>query len=439
MLTRKTSGQFSRTNDGEEVKIAGWVYQVRDLGKIVFVLIQDRDGIMQVVFREDLAEQARSLNLQDVIEADGIVRAIAPGTIKDDRIAQEFEILGSKLLIISKAATPLPIPISDDLVLSTTGLDTRLDHRTLDLRRKQVRAIFKVQESIVRAFREFLTANDFIEIHSPKVVATGTEGGTELFKVAYFDDTAYLAQSPQFYKQMLVGAGFERVFEVAPVFRAEPHKTVRHLNEYLSLDYEMGFIKSLDDVIDLENALLQYMFGKLHDEHEEIVIKQYHSTIPVVPNRIPKISFKEVFEILEKVEGDDLSPQDEKNICKYVVDTFDSEFVFVTHFPEGKRPFYTMPSSDRPGYTESFDLLLRGLEVTTGSQRIHSYELLVEKLEQHVGISKGFEYYLEPFKYAMPPHGGLAIGTERMTMQTLRLENIREACLFPRDKTRITP
>lgn len=439
MLTRKTSARISRNNDGEKVKIAGWVYHVRDLGKIVFILIQDRDGIMQVIFREELAEQARNLNLQDVIEAVGIVRAIAPGTIKDDRIAQEYEILGSKLLVLSKAATPLPLPISDDLVLSTTGLDTRLDHRTLDLRREQVRAIFKVQESIVRAFREFLTANDFIEVHSPKVVATGTEGGTELFKVTYFEDIAYLAQSPQFYKQMLVGSGFERVFEVAPVFRAEPHKTVRHLNEYLSLDYEMGFIQSLDEVMDLENALLQYMFDKLREAHEKIVTKQYNSTIPVVPNRIPKISFKEAFEILEKAEGDDLSPQDEKDICKYVVDTFDSEFVFVTHFPEGKRPFYTMPSSDRPGYTESFDLLLRGLEVTTGSQRIHSYELLVEKLEQYVGISKGFEYYLEPFKYAMPPHGGLAIGAERMTMQTLRLENIREACLFPRDKTRITP
>ncbi|MFQ5820576.1 MAG: aspartate--tRNA(Asn) ligase [Candidatus Heimdallarchaeota archaeon] len=439
MLTRKTTARISRNNDGEEVKIAGWVYHVRDLGKIVFVLIQDRDGIMQVVFREKLAEQARNLNLQDVIESDGIVRAIAPGTIKDDRIAQEFEILGSNLMVLSKAETPLPLPISDDLVLSTTGLDTRLDHRTLDLRREQVRAIFKVQESIVRAFREFLTANDFIEIHSPKVVATGTEGGTELFKVTYFEDIAYLAQSPQFYKQMLVGAGFERVFEVAPVFRAEPHKTVRHLNEYLSLDYEMGFIQSLDEVMDLENALLQYMFDKLSEAHEKIVTKQYNSTIPVVQNRIPKITFKEAFETLNKAEGDDLSPQDEKDICKYVVDAFDSEFVFVTHFPEGKRPFYTMPSLDRPGYTESFDLLLRGLEVTTGSQRIHSYELLIEKLEQYVGISKGFEYYLEPFKYAMPPHGGLAIGAERMTMQTLRLENIREACLFPRDKTRITP
>ncbi len=439
MMHRKTTNQISSANDKDTVKIAGWVYLIRDIGKIIFILVQDRDGIMQVVCRDELIEVARALSLQDVIEIQGIVQVVKPGAIKDPQIANEFEIIGQKINVYSKAATPLPLPLSDDIVYSETGLDTRLDHRVLDLRRKKVRNIFKIQESITRTFREFLSSNDFTEVHSPKIVATGTEGGTELFEVRYFDETAYLAQSPQFYKQMLVGAGFERVFEVAPVFRAEPHKTVRHVNEYISLDFEMGFIRNQDVVMNLETKLLEAIFKNIHESYEFILKNQFNSPIPDVPNQIPAIPFFEAFEILNRPEEGDLSPQDERDICKYVSETYDSDFVFITHFPEGKRPFYTMPSSNHPNYTESFDLLFRGLEVTTGSQRIHMYSLLVEKLEQEVGSTQGFEYYLEPFKYGMPPHGGLAIGAERMTVQTLNLDNIREACFFPRDRTRLTP
>ncbi len=265
-------------------------------------------------------------------------------------------------------------------------------------------------------------------------MATGTEGGTELFPVQYFENKAFLAQSPQFYKQMLVGAGFERVFEIGPVYRAEQHNTVRHINEYTSMDLEFGFITDDSDVRALENRLLVYMHKKMETECAE-ELKELEATLPHVPETIPPIPFEEAREIAGET-GHDLTPAGEKKVCDYSVESLDSEYVFVIAYPQEKRPMYTMPDGEN---TKSFDLLLRGIEVTTGGQRIHQHELLMEKIKQEGLNLKDFDFYLEAFKYGMPPHGGFAIGAERLTMQILSLENIREATFFPRDRSRLVP
>jgi nondiscriminating aspartyl-tRNA synthetase len=294
--------------------------------------------------------------------------------------------------------------------------------------------VFYIKAALISGFRDFLEGEGFCEVHTPKIVATGTEGGTELFPIQYFENKAFLAQSPQFYKQMLVGSGFERVFEVGPVYRAEEHNTIRHINEYTSLDLEFGFIEDDADIRTMENRLLLHMYRKLStqctDELEEL-----GATIPEVPQRIPAIPFEEALEIAGE-KGFDLSPNGEKKVCDYSKENLDSEFIFVTTYPQKKRPMYAMPDGQN---TKSFDLLLRGIEVTTGGQRIHDYELLVEKISERGLNPDDFSFYLEVFKYGMPPHGGFAIGAERLTMQTLDLPNIREATCFPRDRNRLTP
>jgi len=282
----------------------------------------------------------------------------------------------------------------------------------------------------------------FLEVHTPKIVASGTEGGTELFPVQYFERTAYLAQSPQFYKQMLVGAGYERVFEVGPVYRAEPHSTTRHLNEYISLDIEMGFIESEQDLLALEARLLRHMFARVHERCAK-ELEMYGVTVPKIPERIPQITLAQAHEILherfDKRIAGDLDPESERLLCRYAQEEWGCELLFVTHYPREKRPMYAMPDSHNPALTRSFDLLYKGLEITTGGQRIHEYEQLVESIRGRGLDPTNFEFYLEVFKYGMPPHGGFAIGAERLTMQLLNLSNVREASFFPRDRTRLTP
>jgi nondiscriminating aspartyl-tRNA synthetase len=258
--------------------------------------------------------------------------------------------------------------------------------------------------------------------------------------VQYFERTAYLAQSPQFYKQMLVGAGFERVFEVGPVYRAEPHSTTRHLNEYISLDIEMGFIESEQDLLALEARLLRHMFARVRERcARELAI--YGATVPDVPERIPQITFADAQKILREQfnKHTDLDPESERLLCRYAQEELGSELLFVTHYPKEKRPMYAMPDPENPALTRSFDLLYKGVEITTGGQRIHEYERLVESMRGRGLDPANFEFYLEVFKYGMPPHGGFAIGAERLTMQLLNLSNVREASFFPRDRTRLTP
>lgn len=432
-MTRTLAAEVSsRLN--EKVFLQGWVYNLRPIGKLCFLVLRDRSGTVQAVLydRPDLVQQLRE---ESVIELIGYVR-------RDERAPHGCEVLISDLKILSTPLETLPIQINRPRAALNARLETLLEHRVLSLRHPEIGAIFRVQAELVHGFREFLTQEGFLEVHTPKIVASGTEGGTELFPVQYFDRTAYLAQSPQFYKQMLVGAGFERVFEVGPVYRAEPHSTTRHLNEYISLDIEMGFIESEQDLLALEARLLRHMFARVKDRcAKELAI--YGVTVPDVPEKIPQITLSDAQQILRekfnKHNAGDLDPESERLLCRYAQEELGCELLFVTHYPREKRPMYAMPDSKNPQLTRSFDLLYKGLEITTGGQRIHQYEMLVESMKSRGLDPANFEFYLEVFKSGMPPHGGFAIGAERLTMQVLNLSNVREASFFPRDRTRLTP
>jgi len=420
---------------GREVFLQGWVHRLRSLGGILFLVLRDREGIVQVVVeRREIVPGG--LENEAVVSVRGVARA-------DERAPHGVEVTASEIEVLSRPHARPPLEINKRLDYTKIGLETMLAHRPFSLRNLEVRSVFKVQEKIVAAFRTFLSGEGFTEVHTPKIVATGTEGGTELFAVDYFGRRAYLAQSPQFYKQMLVGVGYERVFETGPVFRAEEHDTARHINEYLSLDLEMGFIEDEQDVIDVEIRFLRFLFPHLREacgEHLDLL----GAAVPEV-DEIPRIRLSEAHEVLKDRFGrtpakvGDLDPEEEHLVCRYAEEELDSEFVFITHYPVQKRPVYTMPVAEEPELTRSFDLLWRGLEITTGSQRIHDYGMLRENMLRFGLDPEAFRAYLESFRYGMPPHGGLAIGAERMTQKLLGLGNIREACFFPRDRRRVEP
>jgi nondiscriminating aspartyl-tRNA synthetase len=304
------------------------------------------------------------------------------------------------------------------------------------------RAVFRIQEGITRGFRDFLYGEGFTEIHTPKLGAKSAEGGANLFKLEYFHRPAILQQSPQFYKQMMVGV-FDRVFETAPVFRAEKHNTKRHLNEYTSLDFEMGYIDGFEDIMAMETGFLQYTMKLLSEKYKD-ELDLLGITLPRT-DKIPQVRFDEAKKrVAEKYNREfrnpfDLEPEEEFLIGQYFKEEYDSDFVFVTHYPSKKRPFYAMDDPEDTTYTLSFDLLFHGLEITTGGQRIHDYNRLMEKIEARGMETEGMEHYLSAFKHGMPPHGGLGIGLERLTMQLIGEENVREATLFPRDLSRLEP
>ena len=323
-----------------------------------------------------------------------------------------------------------------------TSLEAKLNYRTVSLRNIRERAKFKIQEGLGRAFHEYLRSQGFTEVHTPKIGAKSAEGGANLFRLEYFHKPAILQQSPQFYKQMMVGV-FERVYEVAPVFRAEKHNTKRHLNEYTSLDLEMGFIDSFEDIMEIETGYLKYAMELLKRDYAR-EIKTLGVEIPEI-DKIPSERFDEAKrKVSEKYNRDiknpyDLDPEEEGLIGKYYKEECGSDFVFITHYPSKKRPFYAMDDPLDPSVTLSFDLLFKGLEVTTGGQRIHEIDMLLQKLKDRNMEEEGMEDYLDTFRYGMPPHGGLGIGLERLTMQLLNEENVREVTLFPRDLSRLTP
>jgi nondiscriminating aspartyl-tRNA synthetase len=301
-----------------------------------------------------------------------------------------------------------------------------------------VRAAFRVQHEVASSFAEFLTVHGFTKIHTPKLVRAGAEGGSDLFSVDYFGERAFLGQSPQFYKQMMVGV-FERVFEIAPAYRAEKHDTARHTNEFTSLDLEMGFVDSHEDVMAMENAWLCHLAERLRERcAEEFGLLE--ATVPEVPERIPRVRLAEVQAAVGRCVGEpDLDPEGERLACAWARERFGSELLFVTHYGTEKRPFYAMEDPEDPRLTLSFDLLFRGWEITTGGQRLHRYEQYAEKMTERGLDPSAFEFYLEAFRYGMPPHGGLGAGLERLTARLLELGNIREATLFPRDRKRLSP
>lgn len=413
----------------QEVVVKGWIYRIRRLSQVTFLILRDRTGMIQVTVEPDLIADLH-LTTESVVEIQG---SVTP----EPRSRVGYELVAGRIEVLSLAQN-LPININGEEL--NVPLDVALDNRVLSLRHTKINPIFKIQAALVHGFQDFLNQEGFVQVFTPKIVASGTEGGTELFALEYFEEKAYLAQSPQFYKQMLVGSGFERVYEVGQVYRAEKHATSRHLNEYVSLDLEMGFIKNEHDIMDLQNQLLVSMFYAVQancaSELESLGV-----TLPEIP-KIPRIPLSEALELLSKEYGkhyeeQDLDPEGERLLSQYVREHMSSEFVFVTDYPWEKRPMYTMPKGE--GSTCSFDLLFRGLEITTGGQRIHSYDLLAANMRKKGLNPQDFSSYLNNFAIGMPPHGGLAIGLERLTAQMIGLSNVREACLFPRDRHRLTP
>lgn len=413
------------------ITVQGWVHGIRRMGGLAFVDVRDRSGVVQCVLEGELAETP--LSLESVIAVEGVA-VLAP------KAPRGVEIRAAGIAVLSEAEAPLPFELNKKTL--SAKLETMLDHRTLSLRHPKTHATFRIQSALAGAFRDYLSGQGFTQIFTPKIVASGTEGGSNLFGVDYFERKAYLAQSPQFYKQMMVGAGYERVFEIAPVYRAEEHNTSRHLNEYVSLDVEVGFIRSEEELMDLEQRLLAYMFERAAVEcGEELALLGVE--VPSIVD-IPRMTVAEAQAILRRKYGKtspkgDLDPEGERLLCKHVAEGSKPALVFLTRYLKEIRPMYAMPAPEDESLTASFDLLFNGLEITTGGQRIHDYAMLTASMRSRGLDPDRFAGYMDVFRYGMPPHGGFAIGLERLTSRLLGLPNVREASAFPRDRTRLTP
>ncbi len=428
---------FEKGKIGNEYVVAGWVDALRIHGGVVFIILRDRSGKIQIVAKKNVAksawESAKELSVESVI-------AVRGELVSSKAALGGRELLAKELVVLSRA-DPLPIDVKD---YEKTILAKRLDWRYLDLRNPRNLAIFLIEAEMARAAREWFYSHDFVEIFTSKIVGAATEGGAEVFSIVYFDKPAFLAQSPQLYKQLGVIAGFERVFEIGPAFRAEPHHTTRHLTEYTSLDLEMGFIDSYEDVMNIVEDLIKYMVTKAISKYKSEIEEYFPNAIADLPKKVPRITIREAYKLLEqagmKVEwGEDLSTEAERKLGEIIEKEYGSTLVFVIEYPWRVRPFYTMRKPDEPEWTLSFDLLFRGLEIATGGQREHRYEVLKRQLEEKGLNPKNFEWYLNMFRYGAPPHGGAGIGLERVVMQALGLPNIREARLLPRDPERLVP
>lgn len=420
---------------GKEVTIYGFVATKRDHGKITFLDITDRSGLLQVVAS---GGKASDLHPQDVVRIYGKITKRPENLINKNLPTGEIELSAENIEILSKAEN-LPFDMGGQNL--DLQLPTLLDFRSLTIRHPKIKAIFKVQEVVIDAFREALKKKDFTEFQAPVIIPQTAEGGAEVFEVKYFGHKAYLAQSPQFYKQILVPV-YERVFTVNKTLRAEPSVTTRHLTEVTTLDAEFGFIDSWTDIMEMVEYVVKYMLDRVSRECADI-LKIYEITVPKVTNPIPRLKLREAQEIIfKRTDRDnrsepDLQPEDEREICKWALEEKGSDLIFITHYPVSKRPFYTYEDPNDPGYTLSFDLLGRGTEWLTGGQRINNLEkLLVSAKERGIDIKKS-ELYLQAFKFGMPPEGGFSFGSERIVMHILGLANVREASLFPRDMERI--
>lgn len=433
---RRYSEEITPSMDGEKVEVAGWVHDKRKLGGLVFIILRDRTGLIQVTLPKKFIspvvfEVARSLSKESVISVNGKVQ-------KEEKAPNGYEIIPESIEILSSAATPLPLDPSGKV---DANLDTRLDNRVMDLRRPEVNAVFRIRDVAISAGREFLTESGFIEIQTPNIISTSSEGGTELFPVSYFEKEAFLAQSPQLYKQMMMGTGLDRVFEIATYFRAEEHDTIWHLNEVSAIDCELAFIKDETDVMKVIEGLVVAMINGVRErcsQQLDILKKE----IPEPKTPFPMLQYEEVLKTLKdegmKIPfGEDLTTETEKRLGEIMKEK-GHELYFVTKYPLKIKPFYTMPDAN-PTYSNSFDLEYGGREIVSGSQRVHEHDLLVERIKKKGLNPESFKSYLSAFKYGMPPHGGFGLGIERFLVLLLDLPNIREAALFPRDRRRLEP
>jgi len=412
---------------GQEVTVCGWVHRIRDLGKVSFVLLRDRSGIVQLVF-----DSKPGVTLESVVRVEGTaaLNEKAPGGA---------EVRAGSMEVLSLASPDLPIPVNQEP--DKLSLEAILDNRMISLRNPRILSIFRVQSTILKAFSQLMRSEGFTEIKTSKLIGTGTEGGTGLFAVDYFDTRVYLTQSPQFYKQAMVASGLERVFEIGTAYRAEKHDTPRHINEFVSMDVEMAFIESEQDLMDLETRILASIYSALLSENAEDM-KAWNASVPQPEccMKIPRLSYDEAREIVSKETGKkayEITPEGERLLCDWANKTAGIEAAFVYDYPRKSRPFYTFPAENNK--TRAFDLLFRGLEITSGGLRINRHDMLVENVKAFGLDPEGLSDYLSIFKYGCPPHGGFAIGLERLTQKVLGLASVKEASLFPRDRKRTRP
>lgn len=435
MLDKRISiKKAQEESSGKKAVIAGWIKNINLMSKLAFIGVRDASGFMQVVAKKDLFndfDKIQDLTRESVVVMKGEI-------VKSKLKSGGNELIIEDLEVLSKAGTPLPL----DVGAGTSNIDTRIDHRFLDTREEKVKAIFKLRSKAAKIIANYFDDNGFFNITTPKLTSMGVESGAELFNVKYFKREAYLSQSPQIYKQMFVAGGFEKVYEIAPVFRAEKSHTSRHLTEFTGVDMEMGFIKDENDVMDVVEGMFKDLITNLKKECKEEL--ELWSIDLKVPEKIPRVPMGELKEVLVKKgkklgANDDLDAEAEKLIGEYILEKYGEEFVFVTNYPWEVRPFYHMKPEDDENGTKSFDLLWNGVEIATGAQREHRYDILkAQATEKDVDLD-AMEAYAEIFKFGCPPHGGIGLGIDRIIQRLLRLDNVREAILLPRDPERLTP
>ncbi|MFH1403841.1 MAG: aspartate--tRNA(Asn) ligase [Candidatus Altiarchaeota archaeon] len=429
------SNEITNGLDGKDVQVAGWVHDVRDLGKLKFLLIRDRGGVLQVTAKDgetpaEVMESINKLNKEAVVSVKGKV-------LVNNKAPRGFELKPDVVTLIADSVSPLPLDVTGKV---DADLDTRLNNRFMDVRKPEVQAIFKIRAKIQEAYREFFINRGFIEINPPTVIAAASEGGTNLFPITYFEREAFLAQSPQLYKQMMMCTGLDKVFIMQPVFRAEPHNTPRHLNEILQMDVEKAFIKDEEGVLEelegVVNHIMKRVCGECSEELKTLG-REEEVVVPGLPFK--RLTYDEVIDTLNenniKIEwGEDIPPEGEKKLNELLNEPF-----IIKHWPTKIRAFYSRPLDDRPEVCGAFDLDYMGMEMSSGAQRIHDHDQLVEALKRKGLNPENFEFYLKAFRYGMPPHGGWSIGAERITQAITGVKNIRECVLYPRDRTRVEP
>jgi len=426
--------------EGETCKLGGWVQEIKNLGGIAFLKVRDRSGVFQVVLSKD---EMGSESFEDAVDIPRESVVVIEGEKKNtDQTELGFELIPLSIKVESVAEKPLPLGIVDDV---NAEMGTRFDNRFLDLRKKEKRLIFEIRALLLEGLRDFFAEEDFIEINTPKIVAAGAEGGATLFEVDYYDEKAYLAQSPQLYKQMLMAAGFERVYEIAPAYRAEDFGTVRHTSEFLSLDFEISFIESSADVMDMTSYMLNHALSFVK-EHGKEQLDELGVEITVPEHPFTKVTYREGINILEEMgkeweDEPDIGTEEEKMLGEYVKKEYDTDFFYITEFPTKVKEgtFYAMRKEYDPSLTTYFDLEYKGQELVSGGQREHRYEVLEEQMEEAGVDLDAFGSYLKTFKYGMPSHGGIGLGVDRLMQQMLDLGNVRETILFPRDPERLEP
>ncbi|KXK27407.1 MAG: Asparagine--tRNA ligase [candidate division WS6 bacterium OLB20] len=420
---------------GEQVLVKGWLHTSRVLGKLAFLVLRDRSGLMQVVVEDKaLIDQLKTLQV-------GTVMTVAATVAANEKVQGGVELSAPAIEILSEVTEPMPLEINKEHIKA--GLDTILDYRPLTLRHQQYQAIFRIQATLVQAYREFLISEGFTEFFGPNVIGASSEGGAELFEVNYFGERALLSQSAQLYKQMMVGV-YERVFALMKCFRAEKSNTRRHLTEATQFEFEMGFIENVSEVMDMLERVVKFMIARVAERHQD-ELKLLGAELVLAPGevRFPRITFKEALQLVFERTGvdergeNDLSPFAEKELCSFAREEYGTDFIFVSHFLRSKTAFYAHPNHEDPEVSNYFDLLCREIEIASGGQRIHEKEMLVESLELKGLNPDAFADYLSIFEFGMPPHGGFGMGMERFTMMALGLENIRMATLFPSDTKRI--